>query len=347
MPLVLSKSVNMKNKNILYLGNDLAKKSNYNSAMETLSALLIKEKYNVQKSSNKTNKVLRLLDMCFTVLKNRNKVDYILIDTFSTSNFYYAFLTSQLARVYKIKYIPILHGGNLPKRINNSRWMSNLIFNNSYKNIAPSGYLKDEFEKYGYKTILIPNTIPIDKYTFKERKIIHPKLLFVRAFAEIYNPKMAIEVLLELKKTHPKAQLCMIGPDRDGALVAVKKLIDKYRLTNSVEITGVLSKEKWHEKSREFDVFINTTNVDNTPVSVMEAMALGLPVVATNVGGIPDLVNDSSHGLLVSKNDVDKMVAHVISLIEGNHKNLAKKARKKVENFSWEVVKKEWLKILL
>jgi glycosyltransferase involved in cell wall biosynthesis len=77
---------------------------------------------------------------------------------------------------------------------------SSLIFNNSFQNIAPSGYLKYEFEKKGYATQLIPNIISVTNYKFKKRTKLKYKLLYVRAFAKIYNPKMAIEVLKELKK---------------------------------------------------------------------------------------------------------------------------------------------------
>jgi glycosyltransferase involved in cell wall biosynthesis len=334
------------NKFIIYIGSDLAKKSNYNSSMETLSELLIKEKYTVQKSSNKINKVLRLLEMCLKVIKNRKNVDYIIVDTFSTMNFYYAFIISQLARTFVVKYIPVLRGGDLPKRIKKSRWMSNLIFNHSYQNIAPSGYLKYEFEKQGYSTRLIPNIIPIDSYIFKERKKIDPKLLYVRAFAEIYNPKMAIEVLFLLQKSYPKAILCMVGPVKDASFEAVKELVKKYNLDDSVEFTGVLPKDKWHQKSKDFDIFINTTNYDNTPVSVMEAMALGLPIVSTNAGGMPYLVRDNIDGILVEKNNSEQMTAAIIKLISENNQEFSIAARKKVETFRWEVVKEEWFSIL-
>jgi glycosyltransferase involved in cell wall biosynthesis len=331
---------------ILYIGNNLKQNAKYNSTLVELSKLLQRENYTVYISSDKKNKILRLLSMCFSVVKYRNKVRYILIDTFSTSNFYFAFLTSQIARFFKIKYITILHGGNLPNRLMRSIKLSELIFNNSYFNIAPSNYLKYEFEKQGYKTVLIPNVIATESYSFKERKNIAPKLLFVRAFAEIYNPKMAIELLLRLKKTHPNALLCMIGPDRDGTLKEVKQLIAKYELTDSIEITGALTKEHWHDKSKTFDIFINTTNIDNTPLSVMEAMALGLPVVSTNVGGIPYLIEHNKEGLLVDKNNVDQMLVAVVSLIEGNHKDIARNARKKVDSFSWNNLKDNWLRIL-
>ena len=104
-------------KKILYIGNNLAKNSNYHSAMDTLSSMLIDEGFDVKCSSSKSNKILRLFSMCFSIIIMRKRTDFILIDTFSTTNFYYTLITSQIARMFSIKYIPILHGGNLPWRI--------------------------------------------------------------------------------------------------------------------------------------------------------------------------------------------------------------------------------------
>jgi len=336
----------MKNKKILYIGNNLTKKTKYNSTMTALSSLLKIEGYGVILSSDKINKISRLLDMLFTTIKYRNKTDYLLIDTYSTINFYYAFLISQLARILHIKYIPILHGGNLPERISQSSILSNLIFNNSYKNIVPSQYLKHEFEKKGYKTTFIPNILEINNYVFKERKKITPKLFWVRAFKEIYNPTLAINVLKLIKKQYPNAILCMVGPFVDNSHRKTLALLKEYKLEDSVEFTDVLLKEDWHKKSINYDIFINTTNFDNTPVSVMEAMALGLPVVSTNVGGIPYLIENKKDGLLVNKENSKEMAAAIIEVLQGKYPNLAIEARKKVEGFSWVANKDKWLKIL-
>lgn len=335
-----------KRKSILYVGNNLVKKTKYTTTMETLSKLLKQEKYTVYKTSSKINKVQRLADMCYSVFKYHNKIDYILIDTYSTSNFYYALIIAQLARVLNLKYIPILHGGSLPKRLDNSKKAADIIFKNSYKNISPSGYLKHEFEKRGYSTTLIPNVIPLENYTYTKRTDIKPRLLFVRAFAEIYNPKMAIDVLYEIKKQHHNAKLCMIGPDRDGCLKEVKALVKALKLEDSVEFTGVLTKKEWHKKSEEYDVFINTTNIDNTPVSVMEAMALGLPVVSTNVGGLPYLIKNDFDGILVAKNNPIEMANAILKLVKQNDENIALNAQKKVQNYGWDVVKSKWFNIL-
>ena len=335
----------MKKIKVLYIGNNLVKKTNYNTSMAVLSRLLGIEGFFILKSSSKQNKVARIIDMAFAVFLNR-RVNYILIDTFSTSNFYFAFITSQLARVFNIKYIPILRGGNLPHRLDVSKKLSNLIFKNAYKNVAPSGYLQYEFEKRGYKTLFIPNILEIENYTYKERNPLQPKLLWVRAFKHLYNPTLAIEVLKIVKEKYPKAALCMIGPQTDDSYEATQQLAKKYHIEQSVEFTGVLPKEKWHQKSKEYAIFINTTNFDNTPVSVMEAMALGLPVVSTNVGGMPYLIKNNIDGVLVDKENSQQMANMIIQLIEENNQEIAKNARKKAKSFGWNVVRTQWLSIL-
>ena len=333
---------------ILYIGNDLVSKTKYNSSMNTLSELLNSIGFCIYRGSSKSNKVFRLLDMLWMVFSFRNKVSFVLIDTFSTSNFYYAFLTSQLARFLKLKYIPILHGGNLPMRLVNNKFMSNLIFKNSHFNVAPSNYLKTRFQKKGFPSVLIPNILEVENYKFKFRNPLLPKLLWVRAFDEIYNPTLAIKVLKLLKQKYPDSVLTMVGPNKDDSIEKVTKLIDVLNLKNSVKITGVLKKEDWHKLSKDSDIFINTTNIDNTPVSVMEAMALGLPVVSTNVGGLPYLIENNIDGLLVNKNDAELMCNAIDQLLTKNDLTITivNNARIKAESFSWGFVKQKWLEIL-
>lgn len=336
-------------KKIVYVGNKLSKKGKTVTSIETLGKLLQQEGYETILTSAKKNKLLRILDMFWTVLKHSKNTSYILIDTYSTLNFYYALIIAYTARTLKIPYVPILRGGDLPNRIIKSKKYSDIIFKNAYKNIAPSEYLHSIFIAQGYdNTLFIPNNIELQHYTFKERAVITPKLLWVRSFRSIYNPTMAIEVLRKLKETHPEASLCMIGPEADDSYRETKHLVNKYNLTEDVLFTGMLSKEAWRTKSEAYDIFINTTNFDNTPISVIEAMALGLPVVSTNVGGLPYLISDNQDGLLTPKGDVLAMVNTIKNLLNNPRKakDISLKAREKVSDFDWEKVKTKWVSVL-
>ena len=287
--------------------------------------------------------------MCRAIVKHRDTVQYVLIDTYSTVNFYYAYITAQLCRFISTKIRPNLTWREIYLSESTvSKTLSRDLFCNAYKNVSPSNYLKVAFEKKGYQTELIPNVLEIENYSFKQRDTIAPKLLYVRSFADIYNPTMAVKVLYELKKSHSEAKLCMVGPDKDGTLLKVKEMITDLKLEDSVTITGVLSREKWHKLSENYDIFINTTNFDNTPVSVLEAMALGLPIVSTNAGGIPYLIDNEKDGVLVTKDAASEMTEAILSLMSSNKKaqEISKNARTKVEQYGWDSVKHKWFDIL-
>jgi glycosyltransferase involved in cell wall biosynthesis len=115
-----------------------------------------------------------------------------------------------------------------------------------------------------------------------------------------------------------------------------------------VNFTGLLTKSEWILLSKSHNFFINTSNFDNMPVSVLEAMALGLPVISTNVGGIPFLLEDQKNALLVEKDDSNAMVSSIIELMRNFDltNNIIEEARKEIENFDWQKVKSQWIELL-
>lgn len=334
-------------KQLLYIGNNLKSKRANVASIQTLGGLLSSEGYTVYYASSQLNKVLRLLDMAYACIKYRKMVDTVLIDVYSTHNFYFALVTSQLCRLFNLRYLTNLNGGNLPARLRVHPNMSTLIFKHAAHNIAPSLYLKEAFEAKGYTNVAyIPNSIQLRQYPLTPRRFDEPKLFWVRSFARLYHPQLAVRVLKALRDRGINAQLCMVGPDSDGSLAEVKALAKS--LGVSVNFTGKLTKAEWTTLSKDYNVFINTTNFDNTPVSVIEAMALGLPVVSTNVGGMPYLITHDVDGVLVPPKDVEAMVAAILHLFEDPSKRelLIANARSKVEGFDWEVVKQQWQSVL-
>ncbi|NNC50920.1 MAG: glycosyltransferase family 4 protein [Flaviramulus sp.] len=331
---------------ILYLGNKLSDRGKTETTIEILSKNLRLEGFSVFTFSDQKIRLLRLLNMLYSILKFANKVDYVLIDTYSTLNFYYAYFVSQLCRIINLKYIPILHGGNLPNRLKSSPKLSRAIFKNAYKNIAPSNYIKTEFENFNYDNIIcIPNAITLQNYHFNERKYETVKLLWVRSFSKIYNPLLAIKILRSLIDDNIQAELCMVGPDIDGSLIEAKRYAKQ--LNVDVRFTGKMLKQEWIALSEEYNIFINTTNFDNMPVSVIEAMALGLPVISTNVGGIPYLIDNNKNGVLVEPNSPEAFVNAIKDLINSPEKtiDLTKNARNSAERFDWNNIKSQWIKV--
>lgn len=334
-------------KTILYLGNKLANKGFTPTGIDTLGPKLESLDFKLFYASSKLARSARLLDMIQLIFQYRKQTDYVVIDTYSTQNFWFAYVAAKICKRFQLNYIPILHGGNLPQRLKSHKKASDFVFKNAYRIVAPSGYLAFHFKNAGYSNIeVIPNLVELNKYQFKLRKEFQPKLLWVRSFAAIYNPMLALEILEGLLDKYPDAELCMIGPDKDASLEICKNYAISKGLP--VNFTGKLEKEEWLNLAAGYDLFINTTHVDNTPVSVLEAMALGLPVISTAVGGIPYILKNEETGLLVADNDCDGFVDAIEKILKSKKtgQDIAKNAQGYVEQYNWNSIKKQWSNIL-
>jgi glycosyltransferase involved in cell wall biosynthesis len=336
-------------KSILYIGNKLSHHGFTPGVIEILGSQLEAEGFNIYYAGTLKNQFLRLFQMIFKSFVIGCKADYILIDTYSTSSFWFAYVTGRIARFVGTKYIPILHGGELPLRLKKSKRSCDKLFKNSYVNVAVSGYLENEFKKAGYTTLIIPNPINIASYNFKLRKNPRPKILWVRSFSLHNNPNMAIDLMVNLLKKWPDAELCMVGPDIDGCLSKFKSYAKEKQVEDRIKITGKLTKTDWITISTDYDFFINTTNIDNTPVSVIEALALGLLVVSTNPGGIPFLLTDELNSYLVNPGDSNKMFDKIDLLINNplRFQEITLNGRKLAENYDWQEIKYKWLDLLI
>ncbi len=332
--------------NVLYVGNKLAVHGGALTGIEILGPLLEASGYKLRYASSQRNKARRLAEMLLATFKNRKWAHFVLIDTYSTSNFWYAVAVAGLCRIFKVPYVPILHGGNLPFRLVHSPRASASLFGGARINVAPSGYLKKAFADAGFRVRAVPNPISTDKFPFKNREVAAPKLLWVRALGPMSNPAMAIRTLAEITKAHPYATMAMVGPDKAGITPELRQMADA--LGVKVQFTGSLSQAQWSGLSTEFDIFINTSTVDNAPFSLVEAMSLGLFVVSTDVGGIPFVAADGADAVLVPANDHIAMAAAVLRIMgdSGLRKKLQIGAREKSHRFSPEAVIPKWDEIL-
>lgn len=306
-------------------------------------------RYPIRYASSKRNLLLRMLDMIYTIIRHSRRANIVIIHSFSSLAFYYTLFCALLCRLLGLPYITIIHGGNFPHRMKTNPRLCALVFNHSVINVCPSLFLMERLKPYGYKTSYIPNFININESPFKLREHFDLKLLWVRSFDAIYNPEMAIDVLAILKQRYPEKEirLAMIGPDKDGS---AQRTLDKAKamgVDHLLEITGKLTKKEWKTKAADFDLFINTTNIDNNPVSVIETMGLGLPIVSTEVGGIPFLIAHGVNGFMVPANDPVAMANQLIAIIEnpGLGMRVAETARREVEKLDWAVLKEKWFEL--
>ena len=217
--------------------------------------------------------------------------------------------------------------------------------NASSKIVVPSRFLEEVFTKRNIKTQIIPNIIDLDRFTpeHSKNKVQSPHLLVARNLESIYNNSMAIHTLSEIKKTYPKAMLTIAGsgPELDKLNALVKEL----DLTESVQFTGRVDTQDMPALYQSADVMLNTSRVDNMPNSILESLASGVPVVSTDVGGIPYMVEHNKNVLLVKNEDTAAMVASVLDILEDAQlrESLIAAGRELVSQFSWQKVKVLWI----
>jgi glycosyltransferase involved in cell wall biosynthesis len=336
---------------ILYIGNFLgSQKGFYSGPNQWIVDSLALNNYNVKYTSKKLSKSGRLIDFCKLIIKEHKEARIVLIDTYSTQAFYFAAIASLLCYVYGIKYILILHGGNLPARFVKSRKIVRWMFTHAVDIVSPSDYLRmKSIEALLPEPILISNPIEINQYIFKPRATLQPKLLWVRSLQSIYNPVMAISVVENLKQLYPSILLTMIGPDKENLLPQLEEIVKEKKLEGHVAFTGKLSVKEWTALAMHHDIFINTTHIDNTPVSLLEAMALGLPIVSTNVGGIPYLIQHKVDGMLCADNDVQAMCGSIQLLMNDEElvSTITLNARREIEqNYTSNFVLDSWAKLI-
>lgn len=336
-------------KAVLIINNFRLSPGKYSVAVsETLKDCLEQEGVKVILSSGKINKGVMLLGMLASIIKYRNTCDLALINVFSGKAFIWAYLSAQLCRFLKKPYFLYFHGGNLPFFAKTKANLIKSIACKSSGTIAPSNYLKDKLADAGISIKkVISNFIVLRNYTYKLRTEILPKMFWLRAYHSIYNPTMALEVLCSLKKQYPQATLTMAGPDK-GGLRKAKALAEQLGIDKSVRFLEFVSKEKINLLGLEHDIFLNTARIDNMPVTVLEAMAMGLPTVSTDVGGIRYLLENEKDSLLVPDNEPAIMTEAVKKLLADSRltETLSSNGRKKVMEFTWDKVRHSWLEIL-
>ena len=334
---------------VLLIGNFLSAAGGSRGVCEELAERLIASGWPVRTASIKRSRLPRLLDMITSVRRWRNEYAVAQVDVYSGKAFFWAEAVCAVLRRTNKPYILTLHGGNLPAFA--KRWPGRVrrLLGSAAVVTVPSRYLYEKMSSYRSDLRLLPNALDVDRYCFRLRARPRRSLIWLRAFHEIYNPVLGPELLKTLANEFPDLQLTMIGPDKgDGSLTKVRGVAAALGVLDRIRFVGQIAKDVVPQWLDQGDIFLNTSNIDNTPVSTLEAMACGLCVVSTNVGGLPYLLTDEQDALLVPPNDPAALAAAVRRLLTEPELagRLSQNARCKAERHDWAVVLPQWEALL-
>jgi glycosyltransferase involved in cell wall biosynthesis len=334
-----------KHPGVLLVGNFLSASGYNRTVCEDLAEHLAELQWHILTTSKYPGPIARGVDMTFTAWRKRQHYSVAQIDVYSGLAFLWAETVCWILRRLDKPFILTLHGGNLPQFAH--RWPARVkcLFQSAAVVTTPSRYLHERMIQYCPAIRLVPNPIDLSASTFQLRRIVQPKLVWLRAFHQVYNPTLAPKVLSLLLSELPDLQLTMIGPDKgDGSLQETQTVAQELGIIERINFPGGIPKAEVAQWLSQGDIFINTTNIDNTPVSVIEAMACGLCVISTNVGGIPYLLAHDQDALLVPPDDPRAMAAGIRRLLTEPDlaERLSLHARQKAEQFDWSVILPQW-----
>jgi glycosyltransferase involved in cell wall biosynthesis len=329
---------------VLLIGTHLPHTAGSRSVAEGIAEGLQQRGFDLRVTSRLRSRFLRVTDLLVTTWASRHRYDLAHVDVYSGAAFRWAEWAVGLIRMAGKPVVLTLRGGNLPAFARrHPRRMSRLL-SAAAAVTAPSAYLAEAVRTTRDDVRIIPNPIAIEAYTYSERNKPRATLVWLRAFHRIYDPTLAVKVLARVAEYDKDAHLTMIGPDKDGSLADVRAEAKRLGVLDRIDFAGGVPKSEVPGLLAAADIFLNTTTIDNTPVSLIEAMATGLVVISTAVGGIPYLVENERDGLLVPVGDCDAMANAIRRALydPGLAPRLSRGARSKAQNFGWDSILPRW-----
>ncbi len=277
-----------------------------------------------------------------TLVREIRRAD--VVHVFSAS--YISFLLAPLPAILIARWLgrPVIlnyRSGEAPDHLKRSAVARSAIASVD-RRIVPSRFLVDVFESFGFEAVAVPNVVDLERFRFRERFPVRPRILSTRNFDDLYNVACTLRAFKLVQKSWPNASLTLVG---GGALDGdLRALVRQLELDN-VTFVGRVSPDRIADFYADHDIYIQSPNIDNMPTSVLEAYASGLPVVSTEAGGVPAILTHGEHGLLAPLDDHAALAAHVLHLLEqpGVARDLAQNAYDMCHEFSWSRVRQQWL----
>lgn len=210
------------------------------------------------------------------------------------------------------------------------------------RNAVPSRFLHDVFAGFGIASEIIPNIVDLDRFAYRQRRPLRPRILSTRNFEDLYNVSCTLRAFHLVQQRYPEASLVLVGGGSGEP--ALRRLAGELGLRN-VTFAGRVAPDAIWEHYAAADIYLQTPDIDNMPSSVLEAFASGCAVVSTDAGGVPAILTDGTHGLLVSRNDHDGAARQVCRLLEDPAlaARLTLAARESCERYRWTNVRERWL----
>lgn len=211
--------------------------------------------------------------------------------------------------------------------------------------IVPSEFLKAIFKEYNLDAKIIPNIVDENKAHLSPSIKTDDNMNFIvtRNLEAIYGIETIILAFHRVLQSYPKVTLKIAGsgPEREN----LEKLVQKLSLGASVQFLGRLDRNQMTQLYQSADILLNASTVDNMPNAILEAQSFGIPVISTDVGGIPFIVKNDVNAILIKPKNPESMAEAIIHLINNPRlrEKLSANGLENIKNYTWEKIGPQWI----
>lgn len=208
--------------------------------------------------------------------------------------------------------------------------------------VVPSGFLQQVFACSGMSAKVVPNIVDLARFHPAGAAPATVHVVVARNLEPIYDIATALYAFARVAAQHPEARLSVAGSGPERA--RLEALATDLGIAAQVRFTGRLDAEQMAALYREASVSLNPALADNMPNSVLEALASGVPVVSTDVGGVPFIVRHEETALLVKPGDAPAMAAAIARLAAEPElrRRLVANGLRTVSALTWDRVRDQW-----
>jgi glycosyltransferase involved in cell wall biosynthesis len=292
--------------------------------------------------------LFRLVPYLWRIWKLAGRAD--VIHLMANSGWSWSLFAAPVIWIGWLRGTPVIvnyRGGEAREYLSNSAQWVRFTMRRAARLVVPSGFLQQVFGEAGMPADVIPNIIDLEMFTPAP---ILPfgsgfTLVITRNLEPIYGIDVAIHAFALASEQIPGMQLKIAGT---GPLLAdLKRLVDQLGLGDRITFLGRLERSEIVALYHGSHAMLNPSRVDNMPNSVLEALACGLPVITTNVGGIPYIVADEDTALLVPPDNPNQMANALVRLCTDSalYMRLRDSGCREVSQYAWREVSSRWLSL--
>ena len=276
------------------------------------------------------------------LVRELRKADVVHVFSASYSSFLLSPLPAVIVgRLLRKAVVLNYHSGEAPDHLRRSAVARRVMRSWVDLNVVPSAFLRDVLAGFGIPSRVVTNTIDLQRFAYRVRDPLRPRLLSTRNLEPIYNVGCVVRAFARVQERFPDAELTIVG---SGSEETALRALVRARGLRHVTFAGRVAPDQIHRFYADADIYVQTPRIDNMPLSVLEAFASGLPVVSTDVGGVPAILTHGTHGLLAPDDDDKTIAAHVLTLLESPSRaqQLAAAGRESCAAYEWPVAREGW-----